>query len=131
MNNRRIIGKMEINRKTITDYLLDNYNKIEINKSSENIDFKQTNPPVQIENDLSNNMLLQEFKSNVKIVKNGKEINDNYYPDYQQNTISNNYNPLLKKNKPKINKETKVQPGQIDPNEFFNSSLNGFIKKVK
>jgi hypothetical protein len=125
----QIIGNINIKRISLKDKILNqNINQnniIDQNINQNDININQNNININQNNDY---LMLQEFKNNVQIRKNGEIVENNYYSDFKSynNTIYNNSlnnnNQILYTNEP-------VE--QIDPNEFFNNSMNGLIKNLK
>jgi hypothetical protein len=81
-------------------------------------------------------MIMNDFSSNINLIINGETLSQNqlieklYYGQDEFNKMQNN--EFVAKSKPfkreiEISDEPKpLEPGQIDPNEFFGSSLSGF-----
>jgi hypothetical protein len=81
-------------------------------------------------------MIMNDFSSNVNLVINGEALTQSqlveklYYGQSGFDKMQNN--EFVAKSKPfkreiEISDEPKpLEPGQIDPNEFFGSSLSGF-----
>lgn len=61
--------------------------------------------------------ILEDFNENIKIRLNGKEINSNEFLYEEQK------NERIQKESSHI----EIEPGQIDPDEFFKSSLKGLF----
>jgi hypothetical protein len=104
----RTFNNIQINKRdTIREELLSNYNKQEINKQES----------FQLKNESCESFL---FDTNIEIYKNGQKIQKNdYYKDCNLKINNlNNRQPIVESNEP-------VE--QVDPNSFFNSSLNGLF----
>jgi hypothetical protein len=81
-------------------------------------------------------MIMNDFSSNVNLVINGETLSQNqlieklYYGNDEFNKMQNNeFVPKYKPFKKEIelpDEPKPLEPGQIDPNEFFGNSLNGF-----
>lgn len=62
--------------------------------------------------------ILEDFKENIKIKLNGQEINqDQFLYEEKKNERIQNEPP----------QKIEIEPGQIDPEEFFKSSLKGLF----
>lgn len=113
----RIIGNFKIERKNLLyEELMQNYNQKEIDLSQEE------KPLIQVQNPYEN-MMMQEFNSNVQVYKNGQKLEkNNYYNDFKTNNSYSQKQPIQETNEP-------VE--QVDPNAFFGNSLIGVINKFK
>jgi len=79
-------------------------------------------------------LVLNDFSSNVSIVINGKEtnqdklVNELYYQNPNFNRRINSNNMEMPKRQHVIPDTPKpIEPGQVDPESFFGNSLKGLI----
>lgn len=89
-------------------------------------------------NNIDENMILSDFENNINININGETLSQNqitnkiYYNNENYNKNNNSNVNVVKNNSFKkivnIPDEPKpIEPGQVDPVEFFKSSLKGLF----
>lgn len=106
----RIIGNFEINRKNIIhEELMQKYSNKDKIKDKENLKTNNQEP--------YENVIIEHFKNNIDIRKNGEKIEkNNYYNDFKPD------NNRLYTQKQRI-QPTNENIEQVDPNVFFGNSL--------
>lgn len=134
-----VFGGIKINRKQNYTVIDDNvirkqsFDEQNIQQTNENIssNIKENHPINQSPYD---DMMVNYFKSNIEIYKNGEKVNHNEYKDYNSE-LSPYYNKPTTNNLYTSNK-TPIQPTnepveQVDPSTFFGNSLNNLVQKLK
>lgn len=118
-SNFLTFGGIHVNRKNIIhEELMNNQPESNLSQTPDN----QLLPPVQ---NPYENIVMNEFRSNMSIIRNGQKIsNGDYYRDFQSDTTY------------EINQTEYIPPcteyvEQVDPSSFFGNSLGGVVNQLK
>jgi len=112
-----IFGNIEINRKPF----IETYNE------SNNINQQPIQPTQQPIQNQFENLMVNDFQSNVEIIKNGQKVGRfDYYNDFKERTNSN-----ININQNEYYPVSNEQVDQVDPESFFGNSLGSIINKIK
>lgn len=135
-----VFGGIKINKKQNYTVIDDNvirkqsFDEQNIQQTNENILANIKNNHLIKQQPPYDDMMINYFKSNIEIYKNGEKVNHNEYKDYNSE-LSPYYNKPSTNNSYKSNK-TSIQPTnepveQVDPSTFFGNSLNSLVQKLK
>ncbi len=75
----------------------------------------------------SENQIIESFKKGVEIYKDGEKINNDHYDYYQHLNKNIIYEKRI--DKPIISNDSNIE--QVNPDDFFKSSLNDLAQKIK
>lgn len=86
-------------------------------------------------NNVDESMILSDFESNININVNGENLSQSQITDkiyynnekYSKNNVIKNDNKPFKKLINIPDEPKPLEPGQVDPNEFFKASLKGLF----